>query len=86
MIKFVKVGLTDDHLNMLLSFVRHAQNLECLVVTNNVLTDGCLEMLCRYFNTERPVRSLYLGRNYIQPLRGRARIQELRHLGVNVFI
>lgn len=85
-IRFVKVSLTDDHLNILLPYLRKADALDSLVLTNNLLTDGCLDILVNYFSSERPIRCVYLGRNYIQLMKCRSRLNELRALGVNVFI
>lgn len=85
-IKLVKVGLTDDHLNMLMNYLKKAEKVECLVITNNLLTDQSLGILEKYFRTERPIRNVYLGRNYIQPMKCRQKIHELRELNVNIFI
>lgn len=86
LVRLVKVNLTDDHLNILLPYLRKSEKLEALVLTNNLLTDSCLDILVNYFSTERPIRSIYLGRNYIQLMKCRTKLSELRALNVNVFI
>ena len=85
-VKLVKVNLTDEHLNILLPYLRKADRLDSLVITNNLLTDSCLDILVNYFHSERPIRSVYLGRNYIQLMKCRGKLNELKALNVNVFI
>lgn len=85
-VKFVKIGLTDEHLSILLSFLNRSEKVETLVVTNNLLTDSCLDVLSSHFSLHRPIRNIYLGRNYVQPLRCKHRLHQLRDLGVNVYI
>jgi Ran GTPase-activating protein (RanGAP) involved in mRNA processing and transport len=71
---------------MLLNYLKNSTKIESLVITNNLLTDGCLDILCNYFSTERPIKTVYLSRNYIQPIKCRHRINELKRLNVNLFI
>jgi hypothetical protein len=42
--------------------------------------------LCNYFGQHRAIRNIYIGRNYIQPLKCKQRLHQLRDYGVSVFI
>ena len=50
-VRFVKVGLVDDLLNILLCYTRKAPNIDCLILTNNLLTDSSIDMLVNYFKS-----------------------------------
>ena len=82
----MKVGLMDDLLNILLCYTRKAINIDSLILTNNLLTDSSIDMLLNYFKSEKVIRNVYLGRNYIQPFRVRQMLTELRQMGVNILL
>jgi hypothetical protein len=44
----VKSGLTDEHLNIMLNYIRKYKSINTLVVTNNLLTDESLKMLLNF--------------------------------------
>lgn len=86
MVKFVKVGLTDEHFNLLLCFIEKADRVSSLVVSNNCLTEASLHILVNFSRQRSQLRTVYMGRNKISQHRTKVVMQELRGLGVSVYV
>ena len=65
-VKFVKTGLTDQHLNIMLGYIRKISSINTLVLTNNLLTDEGLKILLNFVKKQNKLKNIYLGRNYIK--------------------
>lgn len=75
----MKVGLRDDHLNILLNFIARQQSVQTMVVSHNQLTDESVDMLVEFFkDEERGLKNIYLSKNSISLVRCRHKIQQLK--------
>lgn len=86
LVKFVKVGLTDENFNLLLCFIAKAERVASLVVSNNYLTDQSLMTLANFCRLHQHLRTVYFGRNYINHQRSKLLVAELKQLGATVFV
>lgn len=84
-LKFVKCGLQDEQLNVLLNFVLRNAGVHTLVVSNNQLTDDSVDMLLEFFSANKQLRNVYLSRNHVSLLRCKQKIAQLKN-HLNIYI
>lgn len=87
-VKLVKVGLRDDHLNILLNFLGRQPSVQTMVVSHNQLTDDSVDMLIEFYKEEeRGLKNIYLSKNSISLVRCRHKIQQLKQdYRLNIYI
>lgn len=85
-VKFVSVALTDENFNLLLCLVEKHKKVETLVASSNHLTEKSLEMLLNFCRQYNHLRTVYLGRNYISQLKAKPILQQLKALGVTIYV
>lgn len=86
LVKFVKVGLTDQNFNLLLCFIVKAERVTSVVVSNNHLTDESMSTLLNFCRLHQQLKCVYMGRNYINQQRCKPLLQELKQMGTMVYI
>ena len=86
LVKFVKVGLTDENFNLLLCFIAKAEQVTSLVVSNNYLTEESVMTLLNFCRLHKHLRSVYIGRNYINQQRCKPLLMELKQMGTVVYL
>lgn len=63
-----------------------AERVSSLVVSNNMLTEKSLVILGNFARQNTQLKTVYMGRNHISQHRSKTILQELRGLGVNVYV
>jgi hypothetical protein len=86
LVKFVKVGLTDENFNLLLCYVERAEKVNSLVVSNNQLTEHSLRILSNFARQNQQLKTVYMGKNHISQHRSKLALQELRAMGLSVYV
>ncbi len=76
-IKIVKANLSDSQLNEILNYILNSK-VTSLVVSNNNLTDICLDALLHFVSLNKTLKNVYLSSNYINTLKSRAKILMLK--------
>ena len=84
-VKFVRTGITDDQLNILLNYLAKSR-VKNLVLSGNNLTDISLDAFLHFVETNNRLKSVYLPKNYINILKNKAKIGLLREKGINIYI
>lgn len=85
-VKFVKVGLTDENFNLLLCSIEKADKVSTLVVSNNTLTEVSLQILLNFSKQKPQLKTVYMGRNFISQQRAKPFLTELKTLAVTAFV
>lgn len=87
MVKFVKTGLTDQQFNDLLNFTIHSK-VTTLVLSSNCLGEISLDALLNFTRLNSTLKNVYLSKNQINPLKGKARqkVLLLKEQGINLYI
>lgn len=87
MVKFVKTGLTDQQFNELLNFTIHSK-VTTLVLSSNNLGEISLDALLNFTRLNSTLKNVYLSKNQINPLKGKARqkVLLLKEQGINLYI
>ena len=84
-VKFVRTGLTDDQLNVLLKYLAKSR-VKALVLSGNNLTDISLDAFLHFVGGNQRLKNVYLPKNYINILKNKAKINLLRQKGINIYI
>ena len=76
-VKFVRTGLTDDQLNILLNYLVKSR-VTALVLSGNNLTDISLDAFLYFVEVNDRLKNVYLPKNYINILKNKSKINLLR--------
>lgn len=84
-VKFVRTGISDDQLNVLLNYLVKSR-VNSLMLSGNNLTDLSLDAFLHFVKVNDRLKNVYLPKNYINILKCKAKINLLRDAGINIYI
>ena len=84
-VKFVRTGLNDDQLNILLNYLVKSR-VKALVLSANNLTDISLDAFLYFVEVNTRLKNVYLPKNFVNIMKSKAKINLLKEKGINIYI
>ena len=84
-VKFVRTGLNDDQLNILLNYLVQSR-VKALVLSANNLTDISLDAFLYFVEVNTRLKNVYLPKNFVNIMKSKAKINLLKEKGINIYI
>ena len=84
-VKFVRTSLNDEQLNVTMNYLIKSK-VKALVLSNNNLTDICLDAFLHFVNVNNILKNVYLTKNFINMLKTKQKINLLKEKGINIYI